>query len=64
VVLKIHGLVAAPHQVQVDRRELSVVGSPEMLEKSVEGAAYDSKARIVWVKTPDRNSPLEVIVVK
>jgi hypothetical protein len=35
-----------------------------MLEKSVEGAAYDSKARIVWVKTPDRNSPLEVIVVK
>jgi alpha-glucosidase (family GH31 glycosyl hydrolase) len=64
VVLKIHGMVAAPRKVQVDRRDLAIVGSPEMLEKSVEGAAYDSKARIVWVKTPDRNSPLEVTVVK
>ena len=64
VVLKIHGVVAAPHHVQVDRRELAVVGSPEMLEKSTEGAAYDSKARVVWVKTPDQISPLEVTVVK
>jgi alpha-glucosidase len=64
VVLKIHGRVAAPRQVQVDGRELAVVGSPEMLEKSSEGAAYDSKTRIVWVKTPDRYAALEVTVVK
>jgi alpha-glucosidase (family GH31 glycosyl hydrolase) len=64
VVLKIHGVVAAPRQVQVDGRELAVVGSPEMLEKSAEGAAYDSKGRVVWVKTPDQSSPLEVTVVK
>jgi hypothetical protein len=64
VVLKIHGMVAAPRQVQVDRRELAVVGSPELLEKSTEGAAYDSRARMVWVKTPDQSFPLEVTVVK
>jgi alpha-glucosidase len=64
LVLKIHGVGTAPRQVQVDGRKLAVVASPEPLEKSTEGAAYDARARVVWVKTPDQNFPLEVTVVK
>jgi hypothetical protein len=57
-------MVGVSHQVQVGQRELAVARSPEILEKLAEGAAYDSKARVVWVKTPDQNSELEVTVVK
>jgi len=64
LVLKIHGLQIAPRQVVVDGRELTVMPSPDLLEMSREGAAYDSKTRTVWIKTPDQNFPLEATVTR
>ena len=64
LVMKVHGVACAPHRITVGGRELTVLASADLLEKSKEGAAYESKTRIVWIKTPDLSFPLEATVVK
>jgi hypothetical protein len=64
LALKIHGIAGAPHQVEVDRRELIVIDSRGSLEKLKEGAAANAKTRVVWINTPDQNFPLEAAIAR
>jgi alpha-glucosidase len=64
LVLKIHGFPGAPHRVELDGRELTLMASPDLLEKLKEGAAFDGETKAVWIKTPDQNFPLQATVAK
>jgi alpha-glucosidase len=64
LVLKIHGFQSLPRRVELNGREVNVQNSPDLLDKLKEGAAYDSDARAVVIKTPDLHFPLQATVTK
>ncbi len=64
LVLKIHGFQCPPKQVELDGGELKVQSSPDQLAQMKQGAAYDSDARAVVIKTPDQHFPLQATVSK
>lgn len=64
LVLEIHGFPCPPHRVDLNGTALSLLASPDLLNQSKEGAAYNSNAQTVLIKTPDLYFPLEVTITR
>jgi alpha-glucosidase len=64
LVVKVHGLKAAPRQVTIGALELPRQGTVSSLQESAQGWAYDQEAGIVWVRVPDQGAAMKIDVVQ